>query len=153
MGDIDDIDKMLLNLLQENASLPLKALAEQVGISSATTQRRIKALERTGVIERHVAIVDPVKVGHPLLILVMVKMLRSGSPMQHRFERMMAAQERVMSCYEISGDYDFILMVHAKTMQDYHAFTLAYLTADNNVLHFHSQFVMNLVKWTTKISL
>ncbi len=99
------------------------------------------------------AIVNPTKVNQPLFVLVLIKMIKSNSPMQHRFERLMASCEQVMACYEISGDYDFVLMVANQDMQDYHQFTRQMLTGDNNVANFNSQFVMNSVKSSTKIHL
>jgi len=152
-ANLDAIDKAILNLLQDDATLPLKAVAEQVHVSIATAQRRIQALIDGGVITRQVAIVDPNKVGYGLTAVVMIEMARSNNSMQHRFERLMNAQPQVMSCYEVSGDADFMLMVNAKNMNDYHQFTRSLLTYENNVRHFKSQFVMNFTKSGTKILL
>ena len=150
---LDDIDKAILNLLQDDATLPLKTVAEQVHVSIATAQRRIQALISNGVITKQVAIVDPNKVGYGLTAVVMIEMARSNISMQHRFERLMNAQPQVMSCYEVSGDADFMLMVNAKNMSDYHRFTTGLLTYENNVHNFKSQFVMNFTKSGTKILL
>lgn len=153
MTQLDATDKQILNLLQDDATLPLKAIAKRANTSVATAQRRISQLNEQKIIERQVAIIDPVKVGYHLTALVMVKMAHSNTSMQHRFERLMSAQRQVMSCYEISGDYDFVLVVNSKNMQDYYQFTRNVLTGDNNVAHFNSQFVMNFVKSGTKIEL
>ena len=150
---LDDIDKAILNLLQDDATLPLKTVAEQVHVSIATAQRRIQALISNGVITKQVAIVDPNKVGYGLTAVVMIEMARSNTSMQHRFERLMNTQPQVMSCYEVSGDADFMLMVNAKNMSDYHQFTRSLLTYENNVRNFKSQFVMNFTKSGTKITL
>ena len=150
---LDRTDKAILNLLQDDATLPLKAVAAQVHISIATAQRRIQALTDNGVITKQVAIVDPEKVGYGLTAVVMIEMLRSNNSMQHRLERLMHDQPRVMSCYEVSGDADFMLMVNAKNMNDYHGFTRNLLTYENNVRSFRSQFVMNFTKSGTKILL
>lgn len=150
---LDDIDKAILNLLQDDATLPLKTVAEQVHVSIATAQRRIQALISNGVITKQVAIVDPNKVGYGLTAVVMIEMARSNTSMQHRFERLMNTQPQVMSCYEVSGDADFMLMVNAKNMNDYHEFTRNLLTYENNVRSFKSQFVMNFTKSGTKILL
>ena len=118
-----------------------------------TAQRRIQALIDSGVITKQVAIVNPNKVGYGLTAVVMIEMERSNTSMQHRFERLMNAQPQVMSCYEVSGDFDFLLMVNAKNMMDYHQFTRSLLTHENNVRNFKSQFVMNFTKSGTKILL
>ncbi len=150
---LDDTDKAILNLLQDDATLPLKTVAEYVHVSIATAQRRIQALIDSGVITKQVAIVNPNKVGYGLTAIVMIEMERSNTSMQHRFERLMNAQPQVMSCYEVSGDFDFLLMVNAKNMIDYHQFTRSLLTHENNVRNFKSQFVMNFTKSGTKIML
>ena len=149
---LDNTDKAILNLLQDDATLPLKTVAEHVNVSIATAQRRVQALIDNGVITKQVA-VDPNKVGYSLTAVVMVEMERSNNSMQHRFERLMNAQAQVMSCYEVSGDADFMLMVSAKNMQDYHQLTRNLLTYENNVRNFKSQFVMNFTKSGTKIYL
>lgn len=151
--NLDDIDKAILNLLQDDATLPLKTVAECVHISIATAQRRIQSLISNGIITKQVAIVDPNKVGYGLTAVVMIEMSRSNNSMQHRFERLMHAQPQVMSCYEVSGDADFMLMINAKNMNDYHQFTRNLLTYENNVRRFTSQFVMNFTKSGTKILL
>ena len=150
---LDSTDKAILNLLQDDATLPLKTVAERVHVSVATAQRRIQALIDSGVITKQVAIVNPSKVGYGLTAVVMIEMERSNTSMQRRFERLMDAQSQVMSCYEVSGDFDFMLMVNAKNMSDYHQFTRHLLTYENNVRNFKSQFVMNFTKSGTKILL
>ncbi len=151
--ELDDIDKAILNLLQDDATLPLKTVAERVHVSIATAQRRIQMLISSEIITKQVAIVNPSKVGYGLTAVVMIEMERSNTSMQQRFERLMDAQPQVMSCYEVSGDFDFMLMVNAKNMSDYHQFTRSLLTYENNVRNFKSQFVMNFTKSGTKILL
>lgn len=153
MNDLDDIDKAILNLLQDDATLPLKSIADQVHTSVATVQRRIAQMSTQGVIDRQVAVISPTKVGYDLTVLIMVKIAHANLAMQQRFERLIAKQKQVVSCYEISGDYDFVLLVHSKNMQEYHRFVRDVLTGDNNVAHFNSQFVMNVVKSSHKIEL
>ena len=150
---LDATDKAILNLLQDDATLPLKTIAEHVHVSVATAQRRVQQLIESGVITKQVAIVDPNKVGYGLTAFVMIEMERSNNSMQHRFERLMHEQSQVMSCYEVSGDFDFMLVINAKNMSDYHQFTRDMLTYENNVRNFKSQFVMNFTKSGTKIFL
>ncbi|MFW2176383.1 MULTISPECIES: Lrp/AsnC family transcriptional regulator [unclassified Moraxella] len=151
--EIDDIDKRILNILQEDATLPLKNIAEQVHASVATCQRRIQYLMDSGVITKQVAIVNPKQLGYDLTAFVLIEMEKQNNSMQDGFERLMNRLPNVMSCYEISGDFDFLLLVHSKNMSDYHQFTRDHLTYENNVRRFKSQFVMNFAKVGTKISL
>lgn len=151
--EIDDIDKRILNLLQEDATLPLKNIAEKVHASVATCQRRIQMMTETGVITRQAVIVNPTELGFDLSAFVLIEMEKQNTALQHGFERLMNRLPNVMSCYEISGDYDFLLLVHAKNMAEYHRFTRDNLTYENNVRRFKSQFVMNFSKVGTKIQL
>ena len=96
---LDNIDKAILNLLQDDATLPLKTVAERVHVSIATAQRRIQALIDSDVITKQVAIVNPDKVGYGLTAVVMIEMERSNTSMQHRFERLMLKAMSVeLSC-------------------------------------------------------
>ena len=151
--EIDDIDKRILNLLQEDATLPLKNIAEKVHASVATCQRRIQMMTETGVITRQVVIVSPTELGFDLSAFVLIGMEKQNTALHHGFGRLMSRLPNVMSCYEISGDYDFLLLVHAKNMAEYHRFTRDNLTYENNVRRFKSQFVMNFSKVGTKIQL
>lgn len=148
---LDKTDKAILDMLQDDATLPLKTVAEYANVSIATAQRRVQALIDHGIIDRQVAIINPNKVGYGLSVIVMIEMARSNTALQRRFERLMDAQPQVMGCYEVSGDVDFLLMVNAKDMSDYHHFARSTFTHENNVRHFKSQFVMNVTKNVTKI--
>ncbi|MGR3806610.1 Lrp/AsnC family transcriptional regulator [Pasteurella testudinis] len=153
MHELDKLDRQILNLLQSDATLPLKTVAEQVGSSVATCQRRIQQLQQQGVITKQVALVNPAAVGRSLSVFVTVVMEKQNTALQDAFLRSMKQEPDVMSCYEISGDYDYMLLVHARDMADYHHFTRRALTAENNVRDFKSQFVMNFNKVETKIML
>ena len=153
MQEIDKLDKKILNLIQADATLSLKAVAEKVHSSVATVQRRIQQLHQRGVILKQVALVNPEAVGRPISVFVSVEINAQNHSAQTAFERSMRQEADVMSCYEISGDYDFLLLVHARSMADYHAFTRRVFTSDNHVRSFKSQFVMNFSKIETKIAL
>lgn len=151
--NLDRLDKAILNLLQDDATIPLKDLAEHVHASAATCQRRIKQLRDNSVINKQVALVNPAAVGHGLSVFVLVEMQTQNTAKQHAFERLMNREESVTSCYEISGDFGFLVLVHARDMPDYHELTRRLFTSENNVRSFKSQFVMNFNKAETKITL
>lgn len=151
--EIDEIDKRILNILQQDATLPLKNIAEQVRASVATCQRRIQFMMDTGVITKQVAIINPAALGLELSAFVLIQLARHNIDSHEQFEQLMKNQSRVMSCYAIQGDYDFLLLVHAKNMADYHKFTRNCLNDDHNVQHFKSQFVMNFTEVGSQIAL
>lgn len=141
--EIDDIDKRILNILQQDATLPLKNIAEQVRASVATCQRRIQFMMDTGVITRQVAIINPRELGYQLTAFVLVTLSKRSPSVTDTFVKLMGQQPNVVSCYETSGEFDFVLLVHAKHMQDFHHFTSHVLNDENQVKQLKSQFVMN----------
>lgn len=150
---LDKLDREILNVLQQDATVPLKELAEKVNSSVATCQRRIQSLTEQGVITKQVAVVSPKAVGRTISVFVMVEMDNQHSYYQEQFERKMWLESDVVSCYEISGDYDFMLLMHVKDMESYHAFTRRVLTGEYHVRTFKSLFVMNFTKADSGIAL
>jgi len=150
---LDKLDTQILNLLQEDASLPIRALADRVHSSPATCQRRIAQLRESGVLLKEVAIVDRVRVGRPLTVFVSVELDKQNDALLRNFEKKMSAEGDVMACYEISGEFDFLLIVNSPSMESFHAFTREVFSSNNNVRNFKSMFAMNCSKFETKIPL
>lgn len=150
---LDALDTALLDLLQRDASLPVRALADQVGTSPATCQRRIAQMRESGVLQKQVAIVDRQLVGRPLTVFVSVELDKQNAALLKQFEQRMAALEDVMACYEIAGEFDFLLIVNAESMDQYHAFTREVFSSNNNVRNFKSMFAMNCSKFETRVPL
>ncbi len=150
---LDKLDTQILNLLQEDASLPIRALADRLHSSPATCQRRIAQLRESGVLIKEVAIVDRVRVGRPLTVFVSVELDKQNDALLRNFEKKMSAEGDVMACYEISGEFDFLLIVNSPSMESFHAFTREVFSSNNNVRNFKSMFAMNCSKFETKIPL
>lgn len=153
MIELDKLDKAILQQLQTDATLPLKALAESVQSTVATCQRRIARMQESGIILRQVAILNTQAVGLNLSVYVQVKMEKQSAKHLQAFEKAMQNEPYVLACHEVSGSYDFLLLVHCRDMDDYHQFTRRVLTADHNVRSITSQFVINTVKAETLIAL
>ena len=150
---LDRLDIRILNLLQADASLPLRTLAERVHASVATCQRRIAQLRADGVLLKEVAIVDRVAVGRPLTVFVAVELAQQNDTLLRHFERRMLSEGDVMACYEVSGEFDFLLIVNAASMDTYHAFTRRVFSSNNNVRNFKSTFAMSCTKFETSVPL
>ncbi len=150
---LDALDTALLDLLQRDASQPVRALADRLGTSPATCQRRIAQLRASGVLQRQVAIVDRRLVGRPLTVFVSVELGQQNAALLTQFEQRMAAEEAVMACYEVSGEFDFLLIVSAESMEQYHAFTREAFSSNRNVRNFKSMFAMNCSKFETRVPL
>lgn len=150
---LDALDTALLDLLQRDATLPIRTLADRTGSSPATCQRRIAQMRESGVLRRQVAIVDPLLVGRPLTVFVSVELDKQNAALLKQFEQRMAAQDDVMACYEVSGEFDFLLIVNAESMEQYHAFTREVFSSNHNVRNFKSMFAMNCSKLETRVPL
>lgn len=148
---LDRLDTDILNLLQQDATLPMRVLAQRVASSPATCQRRIAQLRESGVLLKQVAIVDRQKVGRGLTVFVSVELDKQNDALLRNFEQKMAAQPEVMACYEVSGEFDFMLLVSASSMDRYHAFTREVFSSNNNVRNFKSTFAMNCSKFETQV--
>lgn len=150
---MDRLDILILDLLQQDASLPIRTLAERVHSSPATCQRRIAQLRDAGILVKQVAIVDRQRVGRPLTVFVSVELDKQNDALLRAFEQRVAVEADVMACYEVSGEFDFLLIVNSASMERYHAFTREVFSGKNNVRNFKSTFAMNCSKFETRVAL
>jgi Lrp/AsnC family leucine-responsive transcriptional regulator len=151
--ELDRIDIQILNLLQEDAAIPLRRIAELVHASPATCQRRIAQLRASGILIKEVALVDRVRVGRPLTAFVTVQLEQQNTALLKMFESLMREESDVMACYEVAGEYDFMLVVTAVSMEAFQAFTRRVFTSNNNVANYKSLLAMNCAKFETKVPL
>lgn len=145
---MDEIDRKLLALLQEDATLSVAQMAERVGLSPTPCWKRMQKLEATGVITRRVALVDPDKVGMGLTVLVAVEAADHSPEWLARFAAAMEAMPAVMDVYRMAGEVDYMLRVVVADMAEYDAF-YKQLIAAAPVKNVTSRFAMERVKWTT----
>ena len=151
--ELDRIDIQILNLLQEDATIPLRKLAEQVHASAATCQRRIAQLRAAGILIKDVSLVDRVRVGRPLTAFVTVQLEQQNTSLLKMFEALMREEPDVSACYEVAGEFDFMLVVTAPSMEAFQAFTRRVFTSTNNVSNYKSLLAMNCSKFETKVPL
>ncbi|WKB51793.1 Lrp/AsnC family transcriptional regulator [Eleftheria terrae] len=148
---LDRLDLQILDLLQQDATLSMRALAERVHSSPATCQRRIAQLRAEGFLLKQVALLDRQRLGRPLTVFVSAELAQQNDALLRQFERRMAAEEDVMACYEVAGEFDFLLVVNAASMEQYHRFTRSAFASHHNVRNFKSTFAMNCSKFETRI--
>lgn len=151
--ELDRTDIQILNILQEDAGTPLRELAARIHSSPATCQRRIAQLRASGVLIKDVALVDRVRVGRPLTIFVSVELAHQNSSLLKMFELLVREEPDVMACYEVAGEYDFMLVVTAASMESFQELTRRLFTSHNSVRSFKSLFAMNCSKFETKVPL
>lgn len=150
---MDQIDRRLLNLLQENCKRTTKAYASELGLSTTATFERIRKLEKERVITRYVALVDKKAVQKSFTVFCHVKLVQHTKDNVLRFERQIQKLQEVQECHHVSGDYDYILRVHVEDMTAYREFMVNKLTAIDQIGSTQSSFGINEVKKTTAILL
>ncbi|MGV8985206.1 MAG: Lrp/AsnC family transcriptional regulator [Cypionkella sp.] len=143
---IDAIDRKILHHVQRNALLTSAELSDLVGLSPTSVQRRLHRLRRDKVIEADVAIVSPAAVDRPLTLLVAVELARERSDIIDRFKRAVRDCPEVMSAYYVTGETDFVLIVTARDMADYEAFTREFFYNNADIKGFKTNVVMDRIK-------
>lgn len=149
MQSLDNTDKNLLKLLQNNARYTTKELSELLHLSPTPIYERQKKLEKEGYIDRYVAILNKEKLGIKLLVFCHVKLKQHERGMGEKFVKAIHELEEVMECYNISGEYDFMLKVVIADMPAYQDFIMNKLTMIENIGSSHSVFVMGEIKTGT----
>lgn len=149
--ELDQTDRRLLQLLQEDAKKTTKMLGLQLGLSTTAVYERIRKLEREGVIRGYVALVDRKKVGLPFVVFCHVKLSQHRKEFVMEFEREVVKLTEVQECYHVSGDYDYILKIHVADMEAYRDFMVTKLTVLQHIGSTHSIFMIGEVKNTTAI--
>ncbi|WP_189663294.1 MULTISPECIES: Lrp/AsnC family transcriptional regulator [unclassified Polaribacter] len=150
---LDKIDKKLINLLQINSKQTTKQLSLQLNLSVTAVYERIKKLENHGVIDKYVAIANKKKIEKSFLVFCHVKLVQHSKEYVTTFEREILKLEEVSECFHVSGDYDYILKIYVKDMDEYRQFMVTKLTAIKYIGSTQSTFAIEEVKNTTAIEL
>ena len=151
--DFDDFDKKLLIYLQEDAKQTTKELSYKLGLSVTAVYERIKKLEKLGVISKYVALLSRDKINRNFTVLCHVKLIQHKKEYVIEFEKEVVNLPEITECFHVSGDYDYILKINVKDMQDYRNFMLSKLTTIKHIASTHSSFMISEVKNTTAIIL
>jgi len=152
-GDPDDIDRRLLDLLQDDASRTNQALAEAAGVSPATALRRVRRLTETGVIERQVAVLAPRLFDEGLTAITEVSLDRQGAELLDAFEARATAEAGVQQCYRVSPGPDFVLVAWVRDMAGWSALVQRLFTQDANVRNVKTYFSVRRAKFEPRIAL
>ena len=156
---LDFIDKKLINLLQNDSKQTTKKLSLQLNLSVTAVYERIKKLEKGEVIQKYVAIINKHKIDKEsfnhksFLVFCHIKLIQHSKEFVTTFEREILKLEEVSECFHVSGEYDYILKVYVKDMDEYREFMVKKLTAIKHIGSTHSTFAIEEVKNTTLINL
>lgn len=144
-------DKEILRLLQEDAKMTTKEIAFKMELSATAVYERIKKLERSGVIQKYVAIVDKTKIEREFMVLCHIKLIQHTKKNVTKFEREIMKLDEVVECLHVSGEYDYILKIFVKNMKAYRSFLVNELTTLRGIGSTQSNFVVNELKNDTAI--
>lgn len=146
---IDPTDKEILRHLQQDALLTTKELASRLNLSPTPVYERVRRLEKDGVIKKYVALVDREKVLKDLMVFCSIRLKEHAQEAGARFVQEIVRLDEVQECYNISGDYDFMLKIVVHDMREYQAFLMNKLASLENIGSTHSIFVMSEIKHET----
>jgi Lrp/AsnC family transcriptional regulator, leucine-responsive regulatory protein len=149
--DLDDTDRRLLALLQQNAHLTMHELGQRVNLSKTPVHERIKRLERAGVIARYVAVLDKTRIGSRLQVYCQITLDKQNRDTFALFETAVSDLPAVLDCSRVSGTFDYLLKIIVPDMDSYNRFYQDALSVIPGIVHISSFFVLVEVKNTTAV--
>ncbi|MCU9949972.1 Lrp/AsnC family transcriptional regulator [Pseudomonas sp. PDM13] len=143
---LDDYDHRLLAEIQRDATLPQSELGERVNLSAAAVNRRLKRYRDEGIVRGQVALVEPEQLGHPLTLVVQVEVESERIDLLDAMKRSFARCPQVQQCYYTAGEWDFVLILAVRNMEQYTELTRSLFFESNNVRRFKTLVSMSNVK-------
>ena len=148
---LDATDKKLLYLLQNDTKKTTKELSLKLNLSVTAVYERIKKLEREGIIDKYVVILNRVKIEKAFVVFCHLKLIQHTKAFINQFENEVIQLKEVLECHHVSGDYDYILKIVVKDMEAYREFLVTKLTTLEHIGSTHSTFMISEVKSTTVV--
>ena len=148
---LDEKDMAILKILQSNARITVKEIADTIHLSATPVHERIKRLEESGIIQQYATLLNPEKLGKGLMVICYVSLRQHDKKAGLKFIQAIQQLHEVTECYSISGEFDFMLKVMAADMAGYYDFHVNKLSQVENMGHVQSIFVMGVVKQTHEI--
>ncbi|WP_396146033.1 Lrp/AsnC family transcriptional regulator [Flavobacterium sp.] len=146
---MDALDNKLLQLLQSDTKKTNKELSLKLNLSVTAVYERIKKLEREGIIEKYVALLNRNKINKGFVVFCHIKLIQHSKDFLTKFESEVVKLNEVLECFHVSGDYDYILKICVKDMEEYREFMVTKLTTLQHIGSTHSTFMIGEVKNTT----
>lgn len=147
----DKKDLAILKLLQENARVTVKEIAEKIHLSTTPVHERIKRMEESGIIKQYATLVDYAKVNKGLMVICYVSLKQHSKNAGAKFIKTINDLTEVIECFSISGEFDFMLKIVCEDMNTYYDFHVNKLSEIENVGHVQSVFVMGIIKQTHQV--
>jgi Lrp/AsnC family transcriptional regulator, leucine-responsive regulatory protein len=150
---MDDVDLKILRLLQRDARMTAESIGAAVGLSPSPCLRRIRMLEKAGILRGYVALVDQKQAGLPVSVFVSVKLERQREEELDAFEAAVTQWPEVVEAYLMTGQQDFLLRVVIADLDAYERFLKTRLTRLEGVASIQSSFALSQLKHTNVLPL
>jgi len=150
---MDHIDQKILEILQENAVSTAKEIASKLSLSTTPIYKRIKKLEKNGIIKKYVALLDANLIGKSILVFINITIKNHHFEKRFEFIKHMQKLKSVLEFYHTSGSFDFLVKVRFSNIHEFRDFLVNELSAIQNISDIESQIVLEEIKYSTKLNL
>ena len=150
---MDHIDKQILQVLQQHGKLPNNELAERVGLSPSPCLRRVKHLEDEGIIQKYVALIDPLRVNLGLTVFARIWLRGQDEKTVNEFVEAVTGFSEVVECQLIAGECDFFLRIVVEDLEAYRKFQIQHLSKISGIQNVKTEIPLQQIKQTTALPL
>ena len=150
---LDQIDIGILKHIQNDSRITIKELAAALNVSTTPIFERLKKLEKRGIIDKYVALLNPVRIGKKLKAFVHISVIDHSIRSIEEFVNQIKPYPEVMECHHLTGDSDFLLIVHTRDIEEYNQFIIEKLSVVGNIGRVKSSFSLSERKKTTAFNL
>lgn len=148
---IDETDKRILSILQENGRITNSKLAQEIGLSPPAVLERVRRLEGSGVIDKYVALLDRKQTGFEIQTIVMVCVSHHQTPSLEAVIDRLTSMDEVLECHQLTGEVDFLLKVVVKDMDSYTHFVNNKLSGIPGIQNVKTSFILETIKNSTSL--
>jgi DNA-binding Lrp family transcriptional regulator len=149
--NMDDIDRKILEILQENAMTTAKEMAYKLSLTTTPIYERIKKLQKTGIIKQYVALLDADILGKSILVFMNITIKDHHSEKRNEFVQEMEKLKEVTEFYHTSGSFDFLVKVRFSDIKSFRNFLVNKVASIHNISDIESQIVLEEIKFSTKV--
>lgn len=150
---MDATDKKILEILQENAMMTAKEMAQKLSLTTTPIYERIKKLQNLGVIKQYVALLDADLLGKSIIVFINITIKDHQREKRDQFVQQMEQLTAVTEFYHTSGSYDFLAKVRFSDIKSFRDFLVDDVASIHNISDIESQIVLEEIKYSTKVIL
>ena len=148
---LDELDKIILNIIQKDGRISNADLARQINLSPPATHTRLRRLEQQGYIRHYVALLDREKLGYDMVCFISISLQLHQFSQVEQFRAIILAMPEVLECHHLTGEFDYLLKVVIRNRKDLERFVVNQLTPIPGVARIHTRLVLTEVKQTTVV--